>query len=359
MPSYVRTSAVHGSRPFGALAGCVRPCDYDATVEATQKPAVSVVIPCYNVSNVIETQLAALSSQADAPTFEVVVVDNRSADDLESAVSAYIDRFPGGLRVVQAFEHQGSSYARNVGARFARANLLMFCDADDVVSQWWISQGVRAFESSELWSGAAVTINGALSMASVEQIRQSFDDSPLWEPMSTSQRNLTFPILMGGNFGCTRAAFERLGGFDQSFPTSGDDNDFAFRAHRAGLLVPIAPSVRIGYLGRTDRTTFPTQARSGFKAAKSHALLAARYNSWSESAFHPPLEGLARCVLAAGRMLVRPASRDWRNLGLRTAECSGLAWGFLRFELLKRMPETQIGLGLFEPHQPEGSNLDP
>ena len=58
-------------------------------------PAVSVVIPCHDAAGLLSLQLAALAGQEEAPDFEVVVVDDRSTDDL----AVFADRFEDAIEV--------------------------------------------------------------------------------------------------------------------------------------------------------------------------------------------------------------------------------------------------------------------
>ena len=78
-------------------------------------PSVSVVIPCFQAQSTIALQLASLSDQVDAPPFEVILVDNDPAQRLEKAAADFLHSNAFELRIVPAHEHQGSSYARNVG----------------------------------------------------------------------------------------------------------------------------------------------------------------------------------------------------------------------------------------------------
>ena len=62
-------------------------------------PSVSVVIPVYNGARTLPLQLEALRTQVGAPPFEVIVVDNRSTDDLQGAMRPFMESGPS-LRVV-------------------------------------------------------------------------------------------------------------------------------------------------------------------------------------------------------------------------------------------------------------------
>lgn len=313
-----------------------------AGAEADGAPLVSVVIPAYNAAATLPLQLEALSSQVDAPPFEVIIADNRSTDGLRAVVEQYQD---GGfdLRMVSAGEHQGSSYARNVGIAAARTDAVMFCDADDVVSRHWVERGWRVLQDHPIWTGAAIGYPEREFAKGLENIRRLMDNDGSEGAGGPRPSNRTFPVLMGGNFGARRRVLLAIGGFDQSFPHAGDDNDLAFRAGRAGYPVAHAGRVRIAY--RAWRSP-QAQRRAAFRSAVARAQLADRYDVWSESpASEWALESL-RCVGAGVKMLTRPSRADWPGLLSRGATAAGATMGAVQFRLLRRRTPPLIGQGL-------------
>lgn len=160
-------------------------------------PSVSVVIPVYNGAPTLPLQLEALHTQVGAPAFEVVVVDNRSTDDLDGAVRPFMESGPP-LRVVRADGHQGSSYARNRGIAAARAPYVMFCDADDVVSRHWVATGAAAFATAPIWTGSVTHLPAAVFEQGLEAVRDLLGDGP--RPQDGPGREVPgpFPVLMGG-----------------------------------------------------------------------------------------------------------------------------------------------------------------
>lgn len=89
----------------------------------------SVIIPTYNRSNILAYTLDSLARQTlDKASFEVIVVDDGSADDTRAVVDQYKDAFP--LRYFYQ-EDQGNrtAMARNTGIRHAASDLCIFVDA--------------------------------------------------------------------------------------------------------------------------------------------------------------------------------------------------------------------------------------
>ncbi|WP_413230802.1 glycosyltransferase family A protein [Micrococcus luteus] len=247
-----------------------------------------MVIPAYNAERFLPLQLEALDMQSDAPPYEVIVVDNRSSDGTAALVDRLVEEVSYPLRRVSADQHQGPGYARNVGAAHARADLLMFADADDVVSRWWVRNGALAFETSVLWSGGARFMTDEEMIGGVEDIRRAAGDSDAWSPPEAADADEAFPVLMGGDFGVTRDVFLRIGGFDRSLGGVYEDNDLGIRAHLAGVVIDHAPDVRIAFRGKWDEGFRSRLAR---RSARSHALVAHRYGLTRRSHFPNPWGG--------------------------------------------------------------------
>src|SRR5262245_36420819 len=92
---------------------------------------VSVIVPCHGSAHHLPNLLRSLSEQTFTQPWEVMLVDNRSADDLAAIARPFSDRL--NLRIVAARDRANASFARNEGVRFASADWLLFVDADDEV----------------------------------------------------------------------------------------------------------------------------------------------------------------------------------------------------------------------------------
>jgi GT2 family glycosyltransferase/cytochrome c-type biogenesis protein CcmH/NrfG len=94
--------------------------------------ALSVVIPTYNRRAILRKTLLALMSQTLAPEkFEVIVVDDGSADDTVSMVGQFNPSF--GLRVLAA-KHAGANAARNLGIQVAQGSVVLIT-GDDMIPE--------------------------------------------------------------------------------------------------------------------------------------------------------------------------------------------------------------------------------
>jgi len=89
---------------------------------------ITVVIPTYNRIEFIEPTLASIFQQKVDFNIEIIMVDDGSTDGTADWVEA---NFPT-VKVIRQ-QNRGVSAARNVGVIHARADLVAFCDSDDLM----------------------------------------------------------------------------------------------------------------------------------------------------------------------------------------------------------------------------------
>ncbi|MST31519.1 glycosyltransferase [Acidimicrobiaceae bacterium USS-CC1] len=198
-------------------------------VAVNSTPAVSVVIPLYNAAATIGAQLDALAAQT-ATGFEVVVADNGSADR-----GAEIARqHPIGAVVVDAGGVRGPSHARNVGSAMGGGDVLLYCDADDIVDRRWVEKLAAGLADSDLAGGSLELrrlnpSNGAWGVVDVNPMTR--------KPM---------PWFPSGNFGIRHAVLDDLGGWDESL-LAAEEADLCWRAQLAGKSLRFEPAAVVHY----------------------------------------------------------------------------------------------------------------
>ena len=101
-------------------------------------PSISVIIPTLNEAPRIEVLVAALRAQTRAP-LEILVCDGDSDDD-----TALLAQNAGATVLLCG---RGTAKQRNLGARAARGELLVFLDADDLPAPRFLDQVARSFAS--------------------------------------------------------------------------------------------------------------------------------------------------------------------------------------------------------------------
>jgi glycosyltransferase involved in cell wall biosynthesis len=93
----------------------------------TTAPSISIIIAVYNDWVPLDLCLQSLAKQTNAPSFEVVIVDDGSADIAPDFIRDANRHYP--LTIMRK-GHEGISPARNFGIRNSRGSVLVFVDAD-------------------------------------------------------------------------------------------------------------------------------------------------------------------------------------------------------------------------------------
>ena len=231
-------------RPRTPFAGTDPVSGSPITDERDDDPALraTVVVPVGRIDDLVQLQLDALAGQTVAD-FEVVLSLNsaKPADrqGLEALVAKQGDpRF----RIVDSSTRRGAAHARNAGARAARAGVLAFCDADDIVAPDWLDEIVRALDGYDAVSGHLE--EEELMPAGQQQ----------WRPPSTPGRLpefLGFPYLLSGNTAMRREVFEAAGGFDESMHRC-EDIALGFSLQKKGYRIGYASGATIHYRHRAS-----------------------------------------------------------------------------------------------------------
>lgn len=194
---------------------------------ATDPPSadVAVIVPSFNRPERLRGCLGALMAlQGPAP--EIVVVDDGSTQPLAPVCAEFGTR----VRCLRQ-RNRGPAAARNAGVRATGAGFVAFTDDDCRPRPDWLARLTAAHRAD-----AARLVGG--------RVENALDDNPyaaasqslcdyLYEYFGAAAGEA--PFFTSNNMGCDRATFERLGGFDESFPlAAAEDRDFGLRWRAAG-----------------------------------------------------------------------------------------------------------------------------
>jgi glycosyltransferase involved in cell wall biosynthesis len=109
----------------------------------TDLPTVSVVIPTYNRAGWLRHAIRSVLNQT-YEEFELIVVDDASADKTKQLVTAIAD---DRIRYIRHDENKGAAAARNTGIEHAKGQYIAFQDSDDEWLSTKLEKQVGALES--------------------------------------------------------------------------------------------------------------------------------------------------------------------------------------------------------------------
>ena len=204
-------------------------------------PDVCVVVPTHNRAQLLPRLVSRLEAQKGVESFEVVIVDDASADDTPTVLRDLADRTSLRLRVLRHDENRGPMAARNAGWRSTSAPLIAFTDDDCMPDDHWLAGLLAGSERADIVQGRT----------------EPDPDDPT--PIGPFGHTIIIREELGHyetcNLAYRRTILEQLGGFDETFfepsrgrpraPAWGDDIDFGWRARKAGAQVTFVPEALV------------------------------------------------------------------------------------------------------------------
>ncbi len=226
---------------------------------------VSVVIGTYDRAHLLEGALQALAAQEvpDSLKWEIVVVDNNSADATAQTVAAFSKTTPIPVRYV--FERQqGVASARNRGVREARGEIIAFTDDDVLPTSDWVAQTAAAIVR---WNadGAGGRILPKWEATPPRWLTENWNLMARLAIMDfETGQLLSLPIgpkpqVWGANMAFRREALQKVGDFDPRLGVvgkklyRGEEDDLIRRALRLGLKIAYDPALRVFHRIGPDR----------------------------------------------------------------------------------------------------------
>ncbi|WP_147251434.1 glycosyltransferase family 2 protein [Blastococcus sp. TBT05-19] len=208
---------------------------------------VSVLIVTYNSDRYIADCLTSLATALKGVDAEILVYDNASNDDTLRTVAD----FPG-VRVIAGDANIGFAAACNRLAAQSHGRYLWFLNPDTRVRAEAVRELLKAadhFPSAKLYGARTVAPDGRTVMGSAQGemtlwsltcfatgVSTVFpgrrwadpESIPGWDRATTRH----VPMLSGGALMVSRAAWDRLGGFDERYFMYAEDADLCARARR-------------------------------------------------------------------------------------------------------------------------------
>lgn len=212
-----------------------------------EPPRVSVIVTHYAQPTELQRTLIALARQDHpADRLEVIVADDGSP---ETPV------VPAGVRLVRQ-EDRGfrAAAARNLGAAAASGDVLCFLDADTTPEPDYVRRLTRLpallLEAVTVGRRRHADLAGAsvdAPIAALGPVRELTEPAWLRDAYAASRNLLdaddrSYRHVISAVLACSRAFFEEVGGFDETFSTyGGEDWEWAHRAWQAGGVLAHVP----------------------------------------------------------------------------------------------------------------------
>lgn len=202
-------------------------------------PQVSVIIPVYNDASNLGLCLASLRASQDQP-LEYIVVDDGSTDRSAEVASKF------GARVLSTEGRKGPACARNIGAKAAIGDVVLFVDADVCVNTDTIAKIRAEFDYDP----------------HLDALMGSYDSAPQSSTFVSQYRNLLHHSVHQSSpgkaatfwSGCgaiKKSLFLEFGGFNEMYGAPAiEDVELGYRLFQAKRNLILCPDIQVKHLKR-------------------------------------------------------------------------------------------------------------
>jgi len=191
---------------------------------------ISVIVPAYNSEKTIGNCVEALMQQDYKMPFEVIVVDDGSKDYTSDAAEEL-----GAIVLKQ--KNAGPAKARNLGARNANGEILLFTDADCVPEKNWLSEMVKPFVDQKV-----IGVQGAYKTRQKSVVAR-FNQIEIEERYEKMKKAKQLDWVGSYSAAYRTKDFFEAKGFDESFPkASGEDPELSYKLAKIGKKLVFNPS---------------------------------------------------------------------------------------------------------------------
>lgn len=226
-----------------------------------QETGLSIIVPTFNRSHILDITLACLCNQKTHFAFEVIVADDGSKEQLDKIVRKYESQLD--IKYVRQKDYGYQLCAvRNLGLRTAKYDYVAILDCDMAPNPHWVQSyiellqededvaliGPRKYVDTSSFSASDFLSNANLLEALPEVITNNQVAGKTEQSKSVDWRvehfkktenlrlcNTPFRYFSGGNVAFSKKWLSLAGWFDEAFNHwGGEDNEFGYRLYRAG-----------------------------------------------------------------------------------------------------------------------------
>ena len=248
----------------------------------------SVIIPTLNRPDRLAACLQSFFELEYPDTdWELILVNDGGEHSFSAITADMFNQLP--LTLID-IEHGGPAKARNAGEKIARGEFVVFTDDDCRVDKNWLRAFEKGFADSTFEALGGKILNPYPDNIPAETWSR-YMDYLRNELMRDKDNNLL--LLISNNAAYRRTIFEKLGGFDETFPyAAAEDSELGIRLAGAGYHQVYWPDAIIWH---DHKNTYGGYLRQQFRYGQGnyyfqmilenkddfHAIERQKYSFWS------------------------------------------------------------------------------
>lgn len=206
-------------------------------------PFFTIIIPTLNEEYYLPKLLDRLEKQK-VKNFELLIVDSQSEDHTKKVVREFAKKLPLTFLTVNK---RSVSFQRNFGASKAKADYLIFLDADTGITTSFTKQVQSIIEKRK----------GLMFIPSIiPDEKNKFDVQVVFNFVNfliDVSQSIGKPLSSGGSMIINKSFFYQIGGFDENLPIT-EDHNIVQRAQEWGVKAKFLQQVKVTFSLRRMRS---------------------------------------------------------------------------------------------------------
>lgn len=165
--------------------------------------------------------------------YEIIVVNGPSTDETDNVLKRYSN-----IKVILQKELNGLSFARNLGIRVSKGEIIAFIDDDAVANVDWIKLIASSYTDSKIGGVGGLVYgpgkthfqfdNGVIDKCGIPDAIRNLDKTV---------KKGEYSIMMGTNCSFRKSVIYEVGGFDPYFRYYHDESELCVRVIKAGYTI--------------------------------------------------------------------------------------------------------------------------
>jgi GT2 family glycosyltransferase/glycosyltransferase involved in cell wall biosynthesis len=215
-------------------------------------PKVTIIVVTYNNIELTQLCIDSIFRNTTWPNYEIIVVDNASADGTRNYLR-YLAHTKPGVKTILNGTNRGFAAANNQGLSVAQGEFLVLLNNDTVVPKGWIDPLLRHLEMPDIGLVGPVT-NSAGNEAKIQVTYSGLDQMDGFADRYTAQhhgRLFDIPMLAMFCIAMRRDTFGKIGFLDEKFGIGMfEDDDYSRRAQSLGFRTVCAEDAFVHHYGQ-------------------------------------------------------------------------------------------------------------
>lgn len=284
---------------------------------------ISVIIVNYNTTALTSQAIASVIRYAQGVSYEIIVVDNASAD---RGIESIQEKFPA-VRLILNQDNKGFGAANNQGMAVAKGAYYFLLNSDAYLCDNALASFLKFMQTpgnehygvcgAELSTGEARETVSFGNFPSLLELFSSFGFYIFYKTYYKKKLNLgvvnydaqvkDVDFISGAAMFIRKAVIEKTGRFDEDFFLYFEETELSYRIHKAGYKSIILPFIKIIHLEGSSQVT------TDFNY-KRYAFFAISRNLFYNKSYGPVYAAFAKMLYFIHTAIFAPLRREKGSL---------------------------------------------